>query len=100
LGHAVHHEAGQMVGWQTVAQPHRQIEYPVVVHLFEFSTHILTQNRIHVKFYQKRDPRDRNFARILGLPLFMVWRAGTLFSLLMASWLAVHGFDAIQVSPR
>jgi hypothetical protein len=32
--------------------------------------------------------------------LFMMWRAGTLFSLLMARWLAVHGFDAIQVSPH
>jgi hypothetical protein len=32
--------------------------------------------------------------------LVMIWRAGTLFSLLMARLLAVRGFDAIQVSPR
>jgi hypothetical protein len=37
--HAVYHEAGQMVGRQTVAQPHRQIERLGVVHLFEGSTH-------------------------------------------------------------
>ena len=37
-GHAVYHEAGQMVGRQTVAQPHRQIECLVVVHRFECST--------------------------------------------------------------
>jgi hypothetical protein len=52
------------------------------------------------KFYQEDLASDRIFARILGLPLFMMWRAGTLFSHLMASFLAVHGFDAIQVSPR
>ena len=32
--------------------------------------------------------------------LFMIWRARTLFSLLIARLLAVRGFDAIQVSPR
>src|SRR5258708_9146177 len=37
--HAVYHEAGQMVGRQTVAQPHRQFECLGVVHLFECSTH-------------------------------------------------------------
>ena len=37
--HAVYHEAGQIVGRQTVAQPHRQIERLGVVHLFEGSTH-------------------------------------------------------------
>jgi hypothetical protein len=37
--HAVYHEAGQMVGRQTVAQPHGQIERLGVVHLFECSTH-------------------------------------------------------------
>src|SRR5258708_6740964 len=41
LGHTVYHEAGQMLRWQTVAQPHRQIERPVVGHLFEGSTHAL-----------------------------------------------------------
>ena len=40
LGHAVYHEAGQMVGGQTVAQPHRQIECLLVVHRFEGSTHV------------------------------------------------------------
>jgi hypothetical protein len=39
------------------------------------------------------------FARILGLSLFMMRRAATLFSLLMARLLAVRDFDAIQVSP-
>ena len=37
--HAVYHEAGQMLGGQTVAQPHRQIERLLVVHGFEGSTH-------------------------------------------------------------
>src|SRR5260370_11545996 len=37
--HAVYHEAGQMVGRQTVAQPHCQIERLGVVHIFECSTH-------------------------------------------------------------
>src|SRR5258708_16200715 len=37
--HAVYHEAGQMVGRQTVAQPHCQIERLGVVHLFACSTH-------------------------------------------------------------
>jgi hypothetical protein len=37
--YAIHDEAGQMVGRQTVAQPHRQIECLDVVHLFESSTH-------------------------------------------------------------
>src|SRR5438874_2903565 len=37
--HAVYHEAGQMLGRQTVAQPHRQIERLLVVHGFEGSTH-------------------------------------------------------------
>jgi len=37
--HAVYHEAGQMVGRQTVAQPHCQIERLGIVHLFEGSTH-------------------------------------------------------------
>src|SRR6266702_4264578 len=40
LGHAVYHEARQMVRGQTVAQPHRQIECLVVVHRFEGSTHV------------------------------------------------------------
>jgi hypothetical protein len=31
-------------------------------------------------------------------PFFMIWRAGTLCLLLMAHWLAGHGFDAIQAS--
>src|SRR5260370_41448694 len=31
---------------------------------------------------------------------FMIWRARTLFSLLMARLLAVRGFDAIQMSLR
>ncbi len=39
LGHAIYQEAGQMVGGQTVAQPHCQIERLVVVHRFEGSTH-------------------------------------------------------------
>src|SRR5205807_1448075 len=39
LSHAVHDEARQMVGGQTVAQPHRQIECLVVVHGFECSFH-------------------------------------------------------------
>lgn len=39
LGHAVYHEAGQMLGGQTVAQAHRQIERLIVVHGFEGSTH-------------------------------------------------------------
>ena len=38
-GHAIHYEAGQMVGGQTVAQPHGQIQRLRVVHLFECSTH-------------------------------------------------------------
>src|SRR5260370_17862949 len=37
--HAVYHEAGQMVGRQTVAQGHCQIGRGGVVHLFECSTH-------------------------------------------------------------
>ena len=37
--HAVYHEAGQMLGGQTVAQPHRQTERLLVVHGFECSTH-------------------------------------------------------------
>src|SRR5205807_6077963 len=37
--HAVYHEAGQMLGRQTVAQPHCQIERLLVVHGFEGSTH-------------------------------------------------------------
>jgi len=39
LGHAVYHEARQMVRGQTVAQPHRQIECLGVVHRFKCSTH-------------------------------------------------------------
>ncbi len=39
LSHAVHDEARQMVGGQTVAQPHRQIECLIVVHRFECSFH-------------------------------------------------------------
>src|SRR5260370_36462847 len=39
LGHAIYHEARQMVGRQTVAQPYRQIECLVIVHFFEGSTH-------------------------------------------------------------
>ncbi len=39
LSHAVHDEACQMVGGQTVAQPHGQIECLVVVHRFEGSFH-------------------------------------------------------------
>jgi len=39
LGHAVHDEAPQVVGGQTVAQPHRQIQCLVVVHGFECSFH-------------------------------------------------------------
>jgi len=38
-GHAVHHEAGQRVGRQTVAQTHRQVERRVIVHGLECSTH-------------------------------------------------------------
>jgi len=38
-GDASRHEAGQMVGRQTFAQAHRQIERMIVVHLFEGSTH-------------------------------------------------------------
>jgi len=38
-GHAIHHEAGQMVRRQTVAQMHRQIKRLGVVHRFEGSTH-------------------------------------------------------------
>jgi hypothetical protein len=49
LGHAVSHEARQMVGRQTVAQPYRQIECLVIVHFFEGSTHthqyIMTHER-------------------------------------------------------
>src|SRR5947209_3411157 len=40
LGHTVYHEAGQMVGGQTVAQAHCQIERLVIVHRFECSTHV------------------------------------------------------------
>ncbi len=39
LGHAVYHEARQMVGGQTVAQAHRQVERLIIVHCFEGSTH-------------------------------------------------------------
>ncbi len=39
LSHAVHDEACQMLGGQTVAQAHRQIECLVVVHSFEGSFH-------------------------------------------------------------
>src|SRR5712692_1438342 len=39
LSHAVHYEARQMVGGQTVAQAHRQIQCLVVVHGFECSFH-------------------------------------------------------------
>ncbi len=38
-GHAVHHEAGQMVGRQAVAQANGQVERCVIVHGFEASTH-------------------------------------------------------------
>src|SRR5260370_14899291 len=38
-GHAVYDKAGQMLGGQTVAQPHGQIERLLVVHGFECSTH-------------------------------------------------------------
>jgi hypothetical protein len=38
-GHAIYHEASQMLGRQTVAQPHCQFERPVVIHFFEGSTH-------------------------------------------------------------
>lgn len=41
LGYAVYDETGQVVRWQTVAQPHRQIKCLIVVHLFECSTHAL-----------------------------------------------------------
>src|SRR6266568_1235578 len=37
--YAVYHEASQMLGGQTVAQPHFQIERLLVVHGFEGSTH-------------------------------------------------------------
>src|SRR5258708_18523301 len=30
--HAVYHEAGEIVGWQTLAQPHRESDDPVGVH--------------------------------------------------------------------
>jgi hypothetical protein len=30
-----------MLGWEAIAQPHRQIKCLFVVHLFEYSTHIL-----------------------------------------------------------
>jgi len=43
---------------------------------------------------------DVRLRRIPTKSDFMIWRAGTLFSLLMARLLAVRGFDAIQVSPR
>jgi hypothetical protein len=39
LGHAVYHEANQMLGGQTVAQAHRQVERLIIVHCFEGSTH-------------------------------------------------------------
>jgi len=39
LGHAVYHEACQMVGGQTVAQTHCQLECLLVVHRFEGSFH-------------------------------------------------------------
>jgi len=38
-GHAIHHEAGQMVRRQAVAQAHRQVKRRVVVHGLECSTH-------------------------------------------------------------
>jgi hypothetical protein len=40
-GHAIHHEAGQMVRRRTVTQAHSQIERLGVVHGFERSTHVL-----------------------------------------------------------
>jgi len=39
LGHTIHHKARQMVGRQAIAQPHRQIERPVVVYGFKWCTH-------------------------------------------------------------
>ena len=39
LGHAVHHEASQMVRRQTVTQPYCQIQCLVIVHGFECSFH-------------------------------------------------------------
>src|SRR5260221_10372780 len=72
--HAVYHEAGQMVGRQTVAQPHCQIERLGVVHLFACSTHaqeytitdggyVLLSDKLLADHYQqsmgKQGPRDR-----------------------------------------
>ena len=39
LGYAVHHEAGQMLRRQAVTQADCQIQRPVIVHGFEYSTH-------------------------------------------------------------
>ncbi len=38
-GHAIHHETGQMVGWQAVAQTDGQVERRLIVHGLECSTH-------------------------------------------------------------
>ena len=39
---AIHHEAGQVLGRQTLAQAHRQIKRRLVIHGFEGSTHTRT----------------------------------------------------------
>ena len=39
LGDRVHDKACQMVGWKTVAQPHRHVQCRVVISGFEDSTH-------------------------------------------------------------
>ncbi len=60
-------------------------------HLVVHGTYQFTRNPMWAR------PVDGSFIPSF---LFMIWRARTLFSLLMARLLAVRGFDAIQMSLR
>ncbi len=96
LGHAVYHEACQMVGGQAVAQPHRQIECLGVVHRLKCSTHAhqytltdggllfsdkLLEQQEGVHFPWHDDPLFNNKIELLKVP-GVGYRIGTYTTLL------------------